>query len=102
MKSAPSKAMKYKGGWNLRSAKWITVKGGLFLILAVLAGSLLFFEHPTARAALLLTLTIWASCRFYYFVFYVVEHWIDSDFRYSGLLSLFRHVISRNRHRRQI
>jgi hypothetical protein len=31
---------------------------------------------------------VWASCRFYYFLFYVLEHYVDPTMRYAGLLDL--------------
>jgi hypothetical protein len=34
------------------------------------------------------TLLVWASCRFYYFLFYVLEHYVDRTMRYAGLLDL--------------
>jgi hypothetical protein len=78
---------------NLTNPAWIKVKGILFLFLGLLAGTLLFFEHPSIRIALLLTLTVWCFCRFYYFAFYVIEHYVDPNYRFSGLLSLAGYLI---------
>jgi hypothetical protein len=36
----------------------------------------------------LLALLVWASCRFYYFLFYVLEHYVDRTMRYAGLFDL--------------
>jgi hypothetical protein len=46
---------------------------------------------------LLLGLTIWAFCRAYYFCFYVLEHYADSNFKYSGLLDLARYLLNRRK-----
>jgi hypothetical protein len=60
------------------------------LFLGVLSATLLFLEKPTLRVALLLILAVWCSCRFYYFAFYVLERYVDSSYRFSGLLSFAR------------
>ena len=54
-------------------------------------------ERPTLRVALLLILAVWSSCRFYYFAFYVIERYVDPDYRFSGLLSLGRFLIWKQR-----
>jgi hypothetical protein len=78
---------------NLTSPTWITIKGVLFAVLGLLTGTLLFFRQPTLRSGLLLIVTVWAFCRFYYFVFYVIEHYVDPTYRFTGLLSFARRFI---------
>ncbi|HET9994059.1 MAG TPA: hypothetical protein VFQ18_01515 [Candidatus Acidoferrum sp.] len=77
---------------NLASPAWIKVKGLLFLFLGLLSGTLLFFEKPTLRVALLLVVAVWSFCRFYYFAFYVIERYVDPNYRFSGLLSFARYL----------
>jgi hypothetical protein len=72
---------------NLTSPTWIKIKGVLLLFLGLLSAALLLFEHPTPRVAVLLTLTVWCFCRFYYFAFYVIQYYVDPSYRFSGLLS---------------
>jgi hypothetical protein len=43
--------------------------------------------------AFLLLLAIWAFCRAYYFAFYVIEHYVDPEYRFSGLLDFCRYAI---------
>ncbi|HZJ43931.1 MAG TPA: hypothetical protein VFD63_09200 [Pyrinomonadaceae bacterium] len=74
---------------------WIKVKGILFLILGTLASILLVLELPSVKVVVLLALAIWSFCRFYYFAFYVMEKYVDSTYRYSGLLDLARYLIRR-------
>jgi len=64
--------------------------------LGLLAGALLLIQHPTFFAGLLLITTIWAFCRCYYFAFYVIEHYVDANYRYAGLLSFVRYWIRKN------
>jgi hypothetical protein len=78
---------------NLANPTWIKIKGFLFLLLGLLAATLLLFEHPTMKVGLLLALAAWCFCRFYYFAFYVIEHYVDPSYRFSGLLSFMRYLL---------
>jgi hypothetical protein len=78
---------------NLTDPTWIKIKGILFLFLGLVAAALLLFERPTIRVGLLLTLAVWCFCRFYYFAFYVIEHYVDPSYRFSGLISFIRYLI---------
>ena len=78
------------------SSPWaIKAKGLLFLLCGLLAATLLVFEHPTLRTVLLLMLSIWCFCRFYYFAFYVIERYVDPNFRFSGLCSVIKYLMRR-------
>jgi hypothetical protein len=80
---------------NIADPFWIKVKGILFLILGTLASILLVLELPSVKVVVLLGLAIWSFCRFYYFAFYVMEKYVDSTYRYSGLLDLARYLVRR-------
>ena len=80
---------------DLTNPAWIKLKAALFLVLGLLSSVLLFLREPSLEFGLLLVLTIWCFCRFYYFAFYVIEHYIDSRYRFSGLVSFIRYFISR-------
>jgi len=80
---------------DLTSAKWIVAKGILFLILGLLSAALLIAGAPNLRAGALLAVAIWAFCRFYYFLFYVVERHVDPGFRFSGLGSVLIYLVRR-------
>jgi hypothetical protein len=77
---------------NLTDPTWIKIKGLLFLSLGLLAAALLLLERPTIKVGLLLALAVWCFCRFYYFAFYVIEHYVDPSYRFSGLLSFMRYL----------
>jgi hypothetical protein len=82
---------------NLTSASWIKAKGILFLLLGLLSVTLLFFEHPTLKTGFLIVIAVWSFCRFYYFAFYVIEHYVDSSYRFSGLLSFALYLLQKKR-----
>ena len=60
-------------------------KGLLFLIGGLITGAYLIFEHPEFKVIGLMLICVWCFARFYYFVFYVIEHYIDAEFKFSGL-----------------
>jgi hypothetical protein len=78
---------------DLTNPTWIKFKGILFLIVGLLAATLLILDTPTLRAAVLLAITVWCFCRFYYFAFYVIEHYVDPGWRFSGLWSFFLYLL---------
>src|SRR5262245_11979105 len=79
------------------SPPWMFVKVALFAVIALLAGGCLLWQNPTwTTAACVLALT-WAACRAYYFLFHVLQHWIDPTFRFTGLIDLLRHLAVRRR-----
>ena len=78
---------------NLTNPRIIWLKGGLFAALGTLASGLLLQQLPDIRYALLLAIAIWAFCRAYYFAFYVIERYVDPNYRFSGLLHFARYAI---------
>ena len=80
---------------DLKDARWIMAKGLLFFVAGAMASGLLLLELPTLRAGVLLGLAVWCFCRFYYFAFYVIEHYIDDTYKYVGLWSAVVYVLSR-------
>ena len=73
---------------DLKSTTWIVAKGIMFAGIALATATLILVEMPSLKLAVLLTLLVWASCRFYYFLFYVLEHYVDRTMRYAGLFDL--------------
>ena len=84
---------------DIKSERLLYWKGYLFGFLALLAGGILLFEQPTIRVAALLAICVWASCRFYYFLFYVIEKYADPSFRFAGLGSFMRYRLQKRRAR---
>ena len=82
---------------DLTNPAWIKAKGFLFLVLGLFSATLLFFERPSLRVAALLLLVVWSFCRFYYFAFYVLERYVDPSFRFSGLISMTRYLLDKQR-----
>lgn len=80
---------------DITSEKWLWIKGGLFVVIAFLSLGLLLIELTNVKQVLLVLLSIWAFCRAYYFAFYVIEKYIDGDFRFAGLIYLPKYMFQR-------
>jgi hypothetical protein len=77
---------------DLTSRKWIVAKGFMFLFIAVSSAGLIVWQNPSWPVAILLLLLAWAAARFYYFLFYVLEKYVDPSLRYAGILALLRQI----------
>jgi len=82
---------------DLTNPKLIYAKGFLFLFGGLLGAVLLILEHPTWKMGLLLVVTVWCFARFYYFVFYVIEHYVDAQYKFAGLGSFARYLLGKKR-----
>ena len=80
---------------DLQNPTLIWLKGILFLLLGLLAAGLLILQTVDAIVALLLCVAIWAFCRAYYFAFYVIQHYVDPQYRFAGLLDFLKYALTR-------
>ena len=80
---------------DITSRKLIVLKGILFFVIIISASALILLKRPTLTVALAVCVLIWASARFYYFLFYVLEKYVDPDLRYSGLFALLSQIQNR-------
>ncbi len=82
---------------DITSVRWIYIKGFLFLVAGLLASTVLLVRHPSLLVAGMLAVAVWSFARFYYFAFYLIEHYTDGQYKFAGLLSFVRHLF-RKRH----
>jgi len=82
---------------DLSNPRWIKLKGVLFLLLGIAAAAILWLEQATLKSAFLLMLAIWCFCRAYYFAFYVIEHYVDPNFKFSGLGAFLAYLMRRKK-----
>lgn len=80
---------------DLKNPKAMHAKAILFVLIGLLSFGLALAEYPTLKHAALMLLMIWAFSRAYYFAFYVLQHYIDPGFRFAGLTSAIRHVMTK-------
>jgi hypothetical protein len=62
-----------------------------------MAAVMLMIDNPTWKDAGLLILALWCFCRAYYFAFYVIEHYVDPGYKFSGLFSFLKYLLTRRR-----
>ncbi|PQO27194.1 hypothetical protein [Blastopirellula marina] len=77
---------------DLKSPTLIYLKGFLFLVLGLFAAGLLLAMVGSLQVAVLLGIAIWAFCRAYYFVFYVIQHYVDPQYKFAGLGSFLAYL----------
>ena len=82
---------------DLTNPRVIKLKGILFLVMGIMASGLLIYDSPSFGNFLLLCIAVWSFCRFYYFAFYVIEHYVDPGYRFSGLWSFVRYLFNRKK-----
>ena len=82
---------------DLSDPFWIKLKGLLFLLLGSGAALCLFLDDPKWQTAVLLAMAIWGFGRFYYFAFYVIEKYVDPNYKFSGLISFARYWCARTK-----
>ena len=80
-------------GLDLTDKRWIVAKGLLFALLALLAGALqLLADLPILQETGLLLICIWASCRFYYFLFHCLQAYVDPRLKSAGVVDLLAKI----------
>ena len=80
---------------DLKSTFAIYLKAVLFLLIGTTSAALLLAKNFSLENLLLLGLVIWSFCRVYYFAFYVIEHYVDSSYRFSGLVHFTKYLLRR-------
>jgi hypothetical protein len=82
---------------DLKNPKWMYAKACMFVLLGSVSFALVLVAQPSLGTAVLLLLMIWAFCRAYYFAFYVIERYVDSGYRFSGLLDFLKYLVRKKK-----
>ncbi|MFL5245483.1 MAG: hypothetical protein ACJ8FY_25595 [Gemmataceae bacterium] len=82
---------------DITNAKLFYLKGFLFLIGGLLASALLIAEQPTLKVVCLLILIVWCFSRLYYFMFYVIERYVDPHYKFAGMWSFALYLMRRGK-----
>jgi hypothetical protein len=80
---------------DLKNPAWMYLKAVLFLGIGLLCAAGILVQSPTLRTAVLLALAVWAFCRLYYFMFYVIERYVDPGYRFAGVYSFLIDMVRR-------
>ncbi len=79
---------------DIKNPRLLWIKGSLFVVLGLMALGILVLLTGNISVFVVALIAIWAFCRAYYFAFYVIEHYIDSRYRFAGLTSAVNHCLS--------
>ena len=82
---------------DITNPRLLYLKGILFVVCGLMTAGLILLEHPSWKLAALLALTIWCFARAYYFAFYVIQHYVDPNYRFAGLWHFFRYSLKRSK-----
>jgi hypothetical protein len=80
---------------DIKSPTLLWIKGGLFVVLGVMSLVIVWLRSFDVWILLAACLAVWAFSRAYYFAFYVIEHYIDGEFRFAGLTSVVGYLLRR-------
>lgn len=84
-------------GRDLTDPRWMIVKALGFVVIALVCLVLIFLETASLQVVGLTVMACWALARAYYFCFYVIEKYIDPEFRFAGIASAVRFLLSRRK-----
>jgi hypothetical protein len=78
---------------DIKSKRLIHIKGWLFFVLALIAVVGLLVPNFSWHNLALLAIAIWAASRWYYYLFYVIEHYVDSEFKFSSVTAAISYLL---------
>ncbi|MDQ8207872.1 hypothetical protein QEH52_10145 [Coraliomargarita sp. SDUM461003] len=78
---------------DIKSRKLLIFKGLLFLFVGLTAGFGLLMQSFRWETFVLLAIFGWSACRFYYFLFYVLEHYAGRAQKYAGILDALKYLL---------
>jgi hypothetical protein len=84
-------------GPDLVNPKWMCLKAIGFVLIAFLCALGLMLRSMRIETAVLILLLVWASARAYYFCFYVIERYINPEFKFAGLSSAVAFLLKSDR-----
>ena len=82
-------------GRDLQSKSAIYFKAFLFVVILVTAVILNLFDPRFVIRSVTLVLAVWAASRLYYFMFYVIENYVDNEYRFSGIYSFICYLLKK-------
>jgi hypothetical protein len=80
---------------DIKSPTLLYCKGLLFVLLGLVAVTAILLQYHDFYLAILLAIAIWSFCRAYYFAFYVIQHYIDPEFRFASLFAFAQYLLRR-------
>ena len=73
------------------------LKAFLLFLTGFISSILLVLLNFNVKTIVLLFLAIWGFCRAYYFAFYVIQHYVDPNYKFSGLIDFAKYSIKKGK-----
>ena len=73
------------------------LKAFLLFLTGFISSILLVVFNFSVKTIVLLLLAIWGFCRAYYFAFYVIQHYVDPNYKFSGLIDFAKYSFKKGR-----
>jgi len=73
------------------------LKAFLLFLTGFISSIFLVFLNFNFKTIVLLLLAIWGFCRAYYFAFYVIQHYVDPNYKFSGLIDFANYSIKKGK-----
>ena len=73
------------------------LKAFLLFLTGFISSILLVLLNFNFKTIVLLLLAIWGFCRAYYFAFYVIKHFVDPTYKFSGLIDFAKYSIKKGK-----
>lgn len=82
---------------DLKDPRLIYLKGALFAVILALGAAGIVMIAWDWRVVALLGLVIWSSARLYYFMFYVIERYVDPTHKFAGVGAFLVYVVRKRK-----
>ena len=82
---------------DIKKVWLLYLKAFLLFLTGFISSLLLVFLNFKFKTIVLLLLAIWGFCRAYYFAFYVIQHYVDPTYKFSGLLDFAKYSIKKGK-----
>ena len=82
---------------DIKKVWLLYLKGFLLFLTGFISSLLLVLLNLNFKTIVLLLLAIWGFCRAYYFAFYVIQHYVDPNYKFSGLLDFAKFSLKKGR-----
>ena len=82
---------------DIKKVWLLYIKGFLLFLTGFISSLLLVLLNLNFKTIVLLLLAIWGFCRAYYFAFYVIQHYVDPNYKFSGLIDFAKYSLRKGR-----
>ena len=82
---------------DIKKVWLLYLKAFLLFLTGFLSSLLLVLLNFNFETIVLLLLSIWGFCRAYYFAFYVIQHYVDPNYKFSGLIDFVKYSLKKGR-----